>query len=120
MVNGKPYKQQKLTLRQSQEIFEVLFDVGVADLDSLMNEKLSTVIKILFNSGVLAKLILVLLIPQEGSPALTEEDILDLDTDSIEEVVMNFLSLNPRLMSLLKGFVKPLAGMSATSISPNS
>jgi CRISPR/Cas system Type II protein with McrA/HNH and RuvC-like nuclease domain len=119
-ISNKEWKQSLLTLRQDQAIFECLFDVGIEDISNIAEMKIADIIKILFKSKILIKLLQCILLPVTSEDSITEDEVLSVDNDQLEEIIVDFFLLNPKLKKHLKSFVGVLGGMSSTSISQPS
>ena len=110
-IAGRPFTQSKLTLRKDQQLFEAISDVGLSDISDLGNMTIAQIVNLLFKTNVLTKIIRIILTPFDGGAPLTDDEILDLDNDTIQELIQDFFTLNPKLLTLLKSFAGKLGGL---------
>lgn len=111
-IAGRPFTQSKLTLRKDQQLFEAISDVGLSDISDLGNMTIAQIVSLLFKSNILTKIIKIIVIPEAFiCDTLTDDEILDMDNDTIQEIIQDFFTLNPKLLTLLKSFAGSLGGL---------
>jgi hypothetical protein len=118
-IKDSIFYQEPLTLRKDQKIFEAISGVGLKDLSDISKMTIAEIVNLLFKSNILTKIIRILLdpVPPVGHDSyLTDDDILDLTNDTIQEIISDFFMLNPALMKLLKTFAGSLGGITKTLI----
>lgn len=133
-IKDSIFYQKPLTLRKDQKIFEAISGVGLKDLSDISKMTIAEIVNLLFKSNILTKIIRIILDPMPpveypgpddkefigevntNYVPLTDDDILDLTNDTIQEIISDFFMLNPALMKLLKTFAGSLGGITKTLI----
>ena len=119
-IKGYSFSQKPLTLRKDQKIFEAISSVGLKDLSDISSMTIAEIVNLLFKSNILSQIIRIILDLDNPDPVkpfeLSDDDILDLDNDFIQELIQDFFTFNPKLLMLLKSFAGRLGGTIKTSI----
>jgi hypothetical protein len=119
-IKGYSFSQKPLTLRKDQKIFEAISSVGLKDLSDISSMTIAEIVNLLFKSNILSQIIRIILDLDNPDPVkpfeLSDDDILDLTNDTIQEIISDFFMLNPALMKLLKTFAGSLGGITKTLI----